>query len=681
MSANDERISNQSMDLGEFNKERLLEMFPIFRTEGGGVDFDRLKLALGESVEVGKEVFGMRWPGKADSIRLANAASHGTLSPDEKESVNFDTTQNLIIEGDNLDVLKLLQKSYQSKIKMIYIDPPYNTEKDFIYKDKYSDSLKTYLEVTGQVDEQGNRYATSSDTRGRIHRNWLNMIYPRLYLAKSLLSDDGILLIHIDEHESQNLKFVLNEIFGEENNLGDIIWDKRNPKGDATAIATQHETIYGFAKSVEHLKSVFEIKRRKANASKMIEKAEKVYEKVGKELIPEELKRFVSKYSIDLDLASHKKLFTIEDARSEFKLWLSSQSVSGGEAAYDQIDESGRVFQAVSMAWPNKKLAPDGYFKPLIHPRTKKPCPVPARGWRNPPETMAKLLDGDLIVFGEDETTQPRRKYLLSENMSENVPSVIPFGGSDDAMLNSLGIPFDNPKPVAFAMQLMEWFGTSDGIFMDFFAGSGTTAHAVMAQNTVDGGNRKFILVQFPEQVDPESEAAKAGFSNIAEITKERVRRAGKKIIEESDGKLKLEGEEALDFGFRVLKLNESNIEDWNSEEASKSPKDLLDALKTSRLKSGRSDQDVIFEVLVKYGIELTSSVEEQKVGKGSVWKIAGGEMIVVVSPGLTNADLSAIVKMTPKVVVMLDEAFVPEALKTNARATFKDAKIELKTF
>jgi adenine-specific DNA-methyltransferase len=240
---------------------------------------------------------------------------------------------------------------------------------------------------------------------------------------------------------------------------------------------------------------------------------------------------------------------------------------------------------------------------------------------------------------------------------------------------------FENPKDETVLQKLIEFAAPPDSVIIDFFAGSGTTAHAVMAQNAKDGGNRKFILVQLPEQVDPESEAAKAGFDNIADITKERVRRAGKKIIEESDGKLKLKGEEALDFGFRVLKLNESNIEDWNSEEASKSPKDLLDALKTTRLKGGRSEQDVVFEVLVKYGIELTSSVEAQKVGKGSVWKISGGELIVVVAPGLTSADLTAIVKMSPKVVVMLDEAFVPEALKTNARATFKDAKIELKTF
>ena len=194
MSANDERISNRSMDLGEFNKERLLEMFPIFRTEGGGVDFERLKLALGESVEVGKEVFGMRWPGKADSIRLANTPSHGTLSPDEKESVNFDTTQNLIIEGDNLEVLKLLQKSYQGKVKMIYIDPPYNTGNDFVYEDHFADGIKNYLQQTGQIDDEGNRLATNSETDGRFHSNWLNLMYPRLYLAKNLLTEDGVVV-------------------------------------------------------------------------------------------------------------------------------------------------------------------------------------------------------------------------------------------------------------------------------------------------------------------------------------------------------------------------------------------------------------------------------------------------------------------------------------------------------
>ena len=242
-------------------------------------------------------------------------------------------------------------------------------------------------------------------------------------------------------------------------------------------------------------------------------------------------------------------------------------------------------------------------------------------------------------------------------------------------------IPFTSPKPLEYIQDIVQIGAASDAIVLDFFAGSGTTAHAVMAQNAKDGGNRKFVLVQLPEQVDPESDAAKAGFDNIADITKERVRRSGKKIVDESEGKLKLKGEDAVDFGFRVLKLNESNIEDWDSEEASKSPQNLLDALSTTRLKKGRSDQDVVFEVLVKYGIELTSKVEEEKVGKGSIWKIGGNELFIIVKPGLTAADLHAIVKMLPKVVVMLDESFVPESLKTNARAIFKDAKIELKTF
>jgi adenine-specific DNA-methyltransferase len=268
--------------------------------------------------------------------------------------------------------------------------------------------------------------------------------------------------------------------------------------------------------------------------------------------------------------------------------------------------------------------------------------------------------------------------YSILKHLNKN-------GVRDLADLGGMDSFFDYPKPVSLieeiALGATMFTKNDNNLVLDFFGGSGTTAHAVMSLNAKDGGNRKFILVQLPELVDPESEAAKAGFGSIADITKERVRRAGKKIIEESDGKLNLNGEDALDFGFRVLKLNESNIEDWNSEEASKSPKDLFDALKTTRLKSGRSEKDVVFEVLVKFGIELTSKVEEKKVGKGSVWKIGGGELLIVVSAGLTVPDLNSIAKMAPKVVVMLDEAFVPESLKTNARAVFKDAKIELKTF
>jgi adenine-specific DNA-methyltransferase len=615
MSAKDEEISKQSMDLGEFNKERLLEMFPTFRTEGGGVDFDRLKLTLGESVDVGKEVFGMRWPGKADSIRLANDLSYGTLSPDEKESVNFDTTQNLIIEGDNLEVLKLLQKSYQGKVKMIYIDPPYNTGNDFVYEDDFSDGIKNYLQQTGQINDEGNRLSTNSETDGRFHSNWMNMMYPRLRLAHNLLTDNGVIFVSIDDHEVQNLRLMLNEVFGEENFIGQFIWVTKNaargvpPK---TMLMSNHEYVLAFAKNIN----------------------------------------FVKFLGIERDVND-----------------------------FDNPDNDPRGL------WRSESIKATGsqnnYFT-IVDPKSQNQFHA---NWAFSESSIQKMIEDGLIIFPDGKSGTPRQKKFINSYLNDRKAFVTNLGwysteNATKALMDLFGGKkiFDFPKPVDLIAFLVEQ-ATSEDVVLDFFAGSGTTAHAVMAQNAKDGGARKFILVQLPERTDPESEAAKAGFDSIVEITKERVRRASKKITDDSDSKLKLKGEGAIDFGFRVLKLNESNIEDWNSEEASKSPKDLLDALKTTRLKSGRSDQDVVFEVLIKYGIELTLKVEEEKVGKGSIWKVDGGELIVIVSAGLTVADLHSIVKMSPRVVVMLDESFVPESLKTNARATFKDAKIELKTF
>jgi adenine-specific DNA-methyltransferase len=639
MSANDERISNQSMDLGEFNKERLLEMFPIFRTEGGGVDFDRLKLALGESVEVGKEVFGMRWPGKADSIRLANTPSHGTLSPDEKESVNFDTTQNLIIEGDNLEVLKLLQKSYQGKVKLIYIDPPYNTGNDFVYEDDFADGIKNYLQQTGQINDEGNRLSTNSETDGRFHSNWMNMMYPRLMLANNLLVDDGIVFVSIDDNEIGNLLSLMDETFGRNNQLAVLIWNKQHSQQQGI-FKRYHEYVVVYAKNADLQKNIRGGEGFiDAGALKKVSRANPESEftfPIGVRFEAPHGTRFSGTFGDSEKVTVVSGVFECKNGKTTHEVTLS--------AGWTQKNQMKDFFEGKEVIDSKGQRVLEFYFNSA----------------------------GKLKCRKQRSTITPASMLPLYGMVSESTSYLAALMGA---------VVFDNPKPVTMISDFVSWFSMDDEIVLDFFAGSGTTAHAVMAQNAKDGGNRKFILVQLPEEVDPESDAAKAGFDNIADITKERVRRAGKKIIEESDGKLKLKGEEALDFGFRVLKLNESNIEDWNSEEASKSPKDLLDALKTTRLKSGRSQQDVVFEVLVKYGIELTSSVEEQKVGKGSVWKIAGGELIVVVAPGLANADLNAIVKMSPKVVVMLDEAFVPEALKTNARATFKDAKIELKTF
>jgi adenine-specific DNA-methyltransferase len=551
----------------------------------------------------------MRWPGKADSIRLANTPSHGTLSPDEEESVNFDTTQNLIIEGDNLEVLKLLQKSYQGKVKMIYIDPPYNTGNDFVYEDDFADGIKNYLQQTGQIDGEGNRLSTNSETDGRFHSNWMNMMHPRLSLARNLLSDDGAICMSIDDNEFANLLELGNEIFGESNQVGVFCVTKAEGGGLAKHVIKGHDYLVVYAKSIGDFKPLMRPKDIRG----------RTVELEGEE------------YWIEED-------------------WLRKEFGKYGTCHYEEIEK---------YLGKDKLIEIDKGLKSGIYVLLPK-------GTTN--------IVGRYRKISEDGS----KFYSILKHLNKN-------GVRDLADLGGMDSFFDYPKPVSLieeiALGATMFTKNDNNLVLDFFGGSGTTAHAVMSLNAKDGGNRKFILVQLPELVDPESEAAKAGFGSIADITKERVRRAGKKIIEESDGKLNLNGEDALDFGFRVLKLNESNIEDWNSEEASKSPKDLFDALKTTRLKSGRSEKDVVFEVLVKFGIELTSKVEEKKVGKGSVWKIGGGELLIVVSAGLTVPDLNSIAKMAPKVVVMLDEAFVPESLKTNARAVFKDAKIELKTF
>ena len=643
MSKKDERISKQSMDVGEFNKERLLEMFPIFGTEGGGIDFDRLKLVLGESVDVGKEVFGMRWPGKADSIRLANMPSHGTLSPDKKESVNFDTTQNLIIEGDNLEVLKLLKKSYQGKVKMIYIDPPYNTGNDFVYEDDFTDGIKNYLEQTRQIDDEGNRLSTNSETDGRFHSNWMNMIYPRLILALELLHDEGLLFVSIDKNEHAHLRKIGEEIFGSENLLGDIaVVNFLGGRSDSSFFATAHESLLVFAKNAALAElGGFELSE----------------EQIGEYRMSDDKGRFkpetLRKRGADSRRQDAPALF-YPIFWNQKKDYLSLERKTAGDIEIIPLLSDGSEGR---WRWGKEKFLKEGKTELIVIETNGRPTIY----------VKQRLIGPD----GRPRVAKPKSFWIDPRHNS----------GAGTRLLNEMKIPFTSPKPLEYIQDIVQIGAASDAIVLDFFAGSGTTAHAVMAQNAKDGGNRKFVLVQLPEQVDPESDAAKAGFDNIADITKERVRRSGKKIVDESEGKLKLKGEDAVDFGFRVLKLNESNIEEWDSEEASKSPQNLLDALSTTRLKKGRSDQDVVFEVLVKYGIELTSKVEEEKVGKGSIWKIGGNELFIIVKPGLTAADLHAIVKMLPKVVVMLDESFVPESLKTNARAIFKDAKIELKTF
>jgi len=645
-------LTGKTPDIAEENIKKLMTIFPEVVTDGK-IDFEKLKQLLGEYVDDNNERYNFTWNGKGRALRLSQTPSLGTLRPCKEESKNWDTTQNLYIEGDNLEVLKLLQKSYYGKIKMIYIDPPYNTGKDFVYKDDFYDSIENYKRITGQIDGNGKPISTNTETSGRYHTDWLNMMYPRLRLARNLLSENGLIVINIDEHEVTNLHKLCTEVFGESNDLGTIIWDKRNPKGDAKGVSYQHEYIILFAKNKEQFFASCKMVRPKKNAEAMIRKAEQIFKKVG-------------------------KTFTLEDANAEFQVWISSQKeLSGGEKAYNRIDENGDVFQAVSMAWPNNKKAPDDYFIPLIHPKTGKPCPVPAKGWRNPSATMQELQAAGLICFGKDETIQPRRKYLLKDNMYENIPSLLYYGGSDTDMLFALGIPFDTPKVVNIVKEHIQSFTEPTDVILDFFSGSATTAHAVMELNAEDGGNRKFIMVQLPEPTDEKSEAYKAGYKNICEIGKERIRRAGEKIKEEYKDKENIEN---LDIGFKVLKLDTSNIRKWQPD-YDNLEQSLLDYI--DNFVEGRTELDVVYEIMLKYGLDLTYPVDEFTIAGKKVYSIGFGMLMICLDNEITTevakGILTKIKELSPESsrVVFKDNGFKSDSNKTNIKEILKSGGIE----
>ncbi|MDP3451502.1 MAG: site-specific DNA-methyltransferase [Bacteroidales bacterium] len=632
---------SQSLDLVAQHIEQLSQLFPEVIKEGK-VDFDALQDLLGNYIDTPEERFQLNWAGKAQARREAQKRSTGTLRPCPEESAKWDITGNLYIEGDNLEVLKLLQKSYYKKIKMIYIDPPYNTGKDFVYKDNYSDNLANYLEISGQDHSLG----TNTESDGRYHSNWLNMMYPRLKLARNLLANDGVILVNMDEHEIFNLYKIMCEVFGESNDLGTIIWDKRNPKGDAKGISYQHEYISVFTRSIDDFLSKNEVVRPKKNAEAILNKADYLFKKKSSN-------------------------YTLDDVNNDFSQWISNQiGLSGGERAYNKIDENGNVFQSVSMEKPKDPI----YFYDVMHPQTNKICKIPTKGWRISYPTMEELLLNNLILFGKDETTQPRRKYLLKDNMYENIPSLLYYGGSDVELLKALDIPFDTPKVVDVVKEHVGAFLKDDEIILDFFSGSATTAHAVMQLNSEDGGNRKFIMVQLPEVTPEDSEARKAGYKTIAEIGKERIRRAGKKIVEElkakesKEGALFAEEQKILDIGFKVFKLDSSNINTWDS-----SPSNLEGALYNSvqNIKSDRTEHDLLYEILLKYGIDLVHPINEHILASKKVYEMGAGALIVCMADHIKPETAEAIAQLWKEV----KPTAIDESAKTaiNCRVVFKD--------
>ncbi|MBW7904804.1 MAG: site-specific DNA-methyltransferase [Phycisphaerae bacterium] len=610
-----EKLDLRSHDIASDRMADLLRLFPEIRTEGGKLDFERLKLALGEAVDVGKERYGMNWPGKADCFKTIQTPSVATLRPCPEESVNWDTTENLIIEGDNLEVLKLLQKSYLGKVKMIYIDPPYNTGNDFIYPDDYAESLRTYLEYTGQVDAEGRKFGTNTDADGRFHSKWMNMMYPRLYLARNLLRDDGLILISCDDTEVHNLRALMNEVFGEDGFVAHIVWQKRYVSNmTARFLSDMHDHVLVFSRNV--------------------------------------------------DTVGINKL-----ERSEEQL-----------KAYKNPDNDPRG------PWRAQDLSASKYYKAgqftITTPSGLKCDPPPGRYWRCNEKQYDDWVADNRIWFGVDGTARPMLKAFLSEASEGVTPNTWwshEFAGHNkEATLEVKALfdgasPFDTAKPVKLIKRMLETFTEPDSIVLDFFAGSGTTGHAVLEMNQQDGGSRRFILTQLPELCDTDSEAFKAGYRTIADICKERIRRVVKNLTAEDAGKLDMGGD-TPDRGFRVFKLAESNFTEWDARvehEADALEKQL--ELHVEHIRDGRSADDILYELLLKSGFPLTTPVEKKTLAGKTVYSVAGGVLLICLERELTLELIRAIADAKPERVVCLDAGFAGnDQLKANAVQTFR---------
>lgn len=638
----------ETADMVSHNIAQLGKLFPncVSETidENGNrklaVHMEILQQMLADTVLPGEEAYEFSWVGKKAAIVEAHKRIRKTLRPDISESKDWDTTENLYIEGDNLEALKLLQESYLAAVKLIYIDPPYNTGHDFVYPDSFIMDREEYAKGTGYFDEDGNVNfgRENSETAGRYHSDWCSMMYSRLLLARNLLTEDGLILINMDENEINNLQKICGEIFGETNDLGTIVWDKRNPKGDARGISCQHEYIVVYAKNKAVFTEKCKMQRPKKNAEAILKKADQLFSKVGDN-------------------------YTLDDANAEFSAWMRMQkNFSGGEKAYNKIDGKGDVYRPVSMAWPNKKKAPDDYFVPLIHPVTNKPCPVPDRGWRNPSATMKKMMAEGRILFGKDETTIPNSKYLLKDNMYENIPSLLYYGGSDTELLSQMHIPFDTPKAVNICKEHIKSFTGEGDLILDFFSGSATLAHAIMQANAEDHRKRKYIMVQIPEIIAKNTEAYRQGYRNICQIGKDRIRRAGELIKKETGAD--------IDYGFRVLRVDDTNMKDvyYSAEEYSQNLLFMLE----SNIKEDRTDLDLLFGCLLDWGLPLSLPYRSEKIEECTVHNYNDGDLIACFDENIPEDVITVIARMQPLRVVFRDSSFADSSSKMNVEEIFK---------
>jgi len=621
----------ESADIIAGNVAKLKTIFPEAFTEGK-IDFEVLKQVLGDKVDDREEKYGLNWHGKRKARQLALTPSTGTLRPCPTDSVDWDTTKNLMIEGDNLEVLKLLQKSYAGKVKLIYIDPPYNTGNDFVYPDDFTDNIKNYQKLTGQIDAEGNKLAANTESSGRFHTDWLNMMYPRLKLARNLLLDDGVMFISIDDTEQSNLRQLCDSIFGEENFIANIIWQKKFARqNDAEYFSTMHDHILCYAKN-----------SRKADPNGWL-----------------------------LNLL---------------------ERCDANNAGYANPDNDSRG------PWGSVVLSAKSGSEKLTYvittPSGRKCRPPEGRYWGVNEDRFKELVADGRIWFGKDGDGIPRLKTFLSEVQQGLRPNTIWFHEevshnqearqSLKTLFSGMGV-FDSPKPIQLIQRMINIStNDKDALYLDFFAGSGTTGHAVMAQNAADGGNRRYILVQLPEKLDSENKDQKTAAEfcdklgkprTIAELTKERLRRAAKKIKDENP---LFSG----DLGFRAFKLDSTNIREWDTAVSNLEAgiQGNIDHLKTDR-----TEDDILYELLLKLGLDLSIPLEQRTIAGKTVYSIGAGTLIACLATAISEKEVEPLAlgiiawhkEQAPSgdtTIVFRDSAFANDIAKTNLTAILEQS-------
>jgi len=629
MTSPNTEMDGSSLSISEQRKKELKQLFPGVFTETlneagevqSSLDFERLKAELGEFSEIydnRRERYGMDWPGKRDSLRLIQEPSRATLKPCREESVDFDTTENLFIEGDNLEVLKLLQKSYYGQVKMIYIDPPYNTGKEFIYPDNFSESLDTYLQYAGLKDSAGRTFSTNTANEGRFHTKWLNMMFPRLYLARNLLREDGVIFISIDDNEVENLRRMCDEIFGEENFVATLIWEKRySPQNAVKWFSESHDFIVVYAKN---------------------------------------------------KLEWHPNLL---ERSAEMN------------ARYQNLDEDPRGVWKAADATAQGGHGTKSQFYVLTAPNGKTHTVPNGRCWLYTKEVFEKMVLDNRIWFGADGNNVPAIKRFLSEVKQGTACQTIwkynDVGHNQEAKkeVNTLfpeASVFDTPKPTRLISRMLTIATGKEDLVLDFFSGSATAAHAVMQHNAKDGGKRKFIMVQLPEICEETSEAFKAGYGTIAEISKERIRRAGEKIKSELSGGLDFKESQDFDIGFKVLKLNQSNIKPWQAPSKDVSEQELIQQmeLNVDHVDPNASQEDLLYELLLKAGLMPTERLETIALAGHSLFKVGDDSLYIYLGKNVDQALIDAVLHAKPEQFICLDKAFHGnDQLKANAVKNF----------